>query len=69
MSKEKDLKLLEAIFGPLDKSEPLNTQRDQLAKAEGSPYHETSKAREMAFKNGWDACLEHVMNVLNKPKK
>lgn len=68
MSKEKDLKLLTAIFGPLDKSEPLNTQRDELALAEGAPYHETSRAREIAFKNGWDACLEHVMKVLNTKK-
>lgn len=50
---EKDLKLLEAILGPLDKSEPLNRQRDQLALAEGAPYYETSRAREIAFKNGW----------------
>jgi hypothetical protein len=31
--------------------------RDKLAKREGSPYHETSEARIIAFKNGWDACL------------
>ena len=29
--------------------------RDELAKKEASPYNETKEARELAFKNGWDA--------------
>lgn len=32
--------------------------RDELAKKEASPYNETKEARELAFKNGWDAAEE-----------
>jgi len=40
----------------------LTTQlRDQLAEKEGAPYHGTSQARIMAFKHGWDACLEQFL--------
>jgi len=28
--------------------------RNEIAVKEGAPYHETSHAREVAFKNGWD---------------
>lgn len=34
--------------------------RDELAKKEGSPYHDTSEARVMAFKHGWDAHKEQI---------
>lgn len=45
---------------PAGKEEIIDTTlRDKLAKDEGSPYHETSAAREMAFKNGWDACFNN----------
>lgn len=46
-----------------------NQQRDDLAKKEGSPYHETSEARELAFKNGWDACLENSSVEVNKAQE
>ncbi len=33
-------------------------RRQELADKEGSPYYDTAAARTVAFKNGWDACLE-----------
>lgn len=37
--------------------------RDELAKQEAAPYHETAPARELAFKNGWNA---HARNIQNE---
>lgn len=40
--------------------------RDELAKKESSPYHETSAAREIAFKNGWDAAMENTGKLVKR---
>ncbi len=46
----------------------LTKLRNELAEKEGSAYHETSAARTVAFKNGWDACLENIGKLNNTIK-
>lgn len=49
--------------------------RDLKAEYDSSPYHETKEARIIAFRNGWDACLQFIEGkpdqfaALPKPRK